>query len=78
MRKTALQRTHRVHACDKMLIEKYFAKIGFAVCLSVLNIGVLFILLGNDSDGTYMRKAGTDAVIGALLLACVSSIVYFW
>jgi hypothetical protein len=60
-----------------MLIERYFAKIGLAVCLAILNIGMLLILFGNSMRDSGMRTVGKDAVIGALILALVSSIVYF-
>ena len=60
-----------------MLIEKYFARIGLAVCLAVFNIGMLLILFGNSSENSGMCTVGTDAVMGALLLAFVSSLVYF-
>ncbi len=60
-----------------MLIERYFARIGLAVCLAVLNTGMLLILLGSSGENYGMRTVGKDAVIGALLLAFVSAIVYF-
>jgi hypothetical protein len=61
-----------------MLIERYFARIGIAVCLVVLNIGMLLTLFGDSNENPGMRKAGRDAVMGALLLAMVSCIVYIW
>jgi hypothetical protein len=60
-----------------MLIEKYFARIGLAVCLAVLNIGMLLTLFGNSSENSGMRTVGKDAVAGALLLALISALVYF-
>ncbi len=60
-----------------MLIEKYFAKTGLAICLTILNLGVLFILLGTCSENSGMHTIGKDVMIGALLLAFVSSVVYF-
>ena len=61
-----------------MLIERYFARIGLSVCLVVFNAGMLLTLLGNGRENPNMRTVGTDAVMGALLLAVISSIVYFW
>jgi hypothetical protein len=59
-----------------MLIERYFAKLGFAFGLAVLNAGMLLMLLGHGSDNRSMRKVGADAVAGALMLALVSFFVY--
>ncbi len=74
----AIQRAQRIHECDRVLIERYFARIGLAICLAILNIGSLLMLFGNSREDSGMRKVGTDAVVGALLLAFISFIVYFW